>query len=155
MRVDFEEIDIPGKGGYILLLRLKKDSEIRIGRLGMIRFDSGYYAYIGSAMGGLRQRISRHLRNEKQLHWHIDYLLKKVRVENVIICQSEEKKECNIASEVGKEYKVINKFGSSDCKCPGHLYYSPFDFGKKIMSKLESAGMKPQLIVDSKDSGNQ
>jgi Uri superfamily endonuclease len=147
--------DLPETGGYILLLRLKEFSEIQIGRLGVIRFDSGYYAYIGSAMKGLRQRISRHLRNEKKLHWHIDYLLKEATVENVIVCQSHNKIECNIANEVGKEYKVINGFGSSDCRCPGHLYYSPSNFSNRIMSKLESADMRPQLITGSKDSGNQ
>ena len=155
MRVDLEDIELPEKGGYVLLLRLKESNEIRIGRLGVIRFDSGYYAYIGSAMGGLRQRISRHLRDEKKRHWHIDYLLEKASVSNVIVCQSYNKIECSIAGEIAREFKVVTGFGSSDCKCGGHLYYSPFDFGNKIMRKLKSKDLKPQLIDDSKYSGNQ
>jgi Uri superfamily endonuclease len=155
MRADLEDMDLPEKGGYVLLLRLKESGEIRIGRLGVIRFDSGHYAYIGSAMGGLKQRISRHLRNEKNLHWHIDYLLEKASVSNVIVCQSQNNIECSIAGEIAREFKVITGFGSSDCKCAGHLYYSPFDLGNRIMRKLESAGMRPRLIGDSKDNGNQ
>ena len=152
--LDLDDRDLPEKGGYVLLLRLKERSEIRIGRLGMIRFDSGYYSYIGSAMGGLKQRISRHLRKEKKLHWHIDYLLDKASVGNLIVCQSEENIECNIANEIGRVYKVINGFGSSDCKCPGHLFYSPFMGNDTIPVQLVSAGLKPQLITNDQDDGN-
>lgn len=156
MRIaELDDMDLPEKGGYLLLLRLEDRSKIRVGRLGEIQFDSGYYAYIGSAMGGLRQRILRHLRNEKKLHWHIDYLLEKANVSNVIVCESGNRIECDIASKVAEEYQVIDRFGSSDCKCPGHLFYSPFNFIEKIMKKLESAGMEPQVIIDDKDNSNR
>ena len=153
--VQLDTIDSCEKGGYILLLDLEEESKIRIGRLGDITFDSGYYAYVGSAMRGLKQRISRHLRQEKKFHWHIDYLLEEANVLNVIACQSGNSIECLIANEIGKEYKVINGFGSSDCKCPGHLYYSTFDFGNRIMRKLGSAGMKPYLIPVIKDDSSK
>jgi Uri superfamily endonuclease len=146
------DMDSREKGGYVLLLRLRERSEIRIGRLGTIQFDSGEYAYIGSAMAGLKQRVSRHLRREKKLHWHIDYLLEKALVENIIVCQSIERNECDIAGEVAKIYRVINGFGSSDCKCPGHLFYSPFTFDDRILRMLESAGMKPHLVRVNKDN---
>ena len=148
------DMDLPERGGYVLLLRLEESCEILIGRLGRIRFDPGYYNYVGSAMGGLRQRISRHLRKEKKLHWHIDYLLCKASVENVIVCQSEENVECDVAGEIGKVYDVINGFGSSDCKCSGHLFHSPSKFDNKILNKLISTGMKPRLILDDQDNGN-
>ena len=150
---------MPVKGTYCLCINVKKDQVIRVGALGELEFALGNYVYVGSALNSLYPRLDRHMKHSRGehdvTHWHIDYLLKKVGVENVILCLSEEKNECNIASKVGEEYKVIKGFGSSDCNCTGHLYYSPFDFGSEIMRKLESTGMKPQLIVDSKDSGNQ
>jgi len=152
--VDLDDLDLRDKGGYVLLIRLKERSEIRIGRLGTLQFDSGYYAYIGSAMGGLRQRISRHLRKEKKLHWHIDYFLEKASLENLIVCQSEENIECNISHEIGRVYRVINRFGSSDCKCPGHLFYSPFMVNDTIPVQLVSAGLNPQFIINDQDNGN-
>ncbi|UCC16463.1 MAG: GIY-YIG nuclease family protein [Dehalococcoidales bacterium] len=153
--VDLDDMDLPAKGGYVLLLRLEKKRKIRIGKMGAIRFDSGYYAYVGSAMGGLKQRISRHLRKEKKLHWHIDYLLKITTIENIMVSQSVESRECDIAGEIAKTYKVVNGFGSSDCKCPGHLFYNPMRFNNEIMRKLASVGMKPRLILDEKDESNQ
>ena len=144
--VPLDTLDSREKGGYILLLRLKERSEIRIGKLGIIQFHPGYYAYIGSAMRGLKQRISRHLRKEKKLHWHIDYLLEKASVSNVIVCKSYNSIECDIVNKIGSMYNVISGFGSSDCKCIGHLFYSPFNLGEAIMEKLESVGFKPSLI---------
>ena len=62
-------------GTYVLLIELATAATIQVGRLGMLAFAKGYYAYVGSALGGLEQRIDRHLRTEKKLFWHIDYLL--------------------------------------------------------------------------------
>ena len=64
------------KGSYLLLIELKDKETIQIGKLGKIDFMKGFYVYIGSAINGLEQRINRHLRKEKKLHWHIDFLLK-------------------------------------------------------------------------------
>ena len=153
-KVELDDIGLHEKGGYVLLIMLKERSEIKIGRLGVLRFDSGYYAYIGSALGGLRQRISRHLRKEKKLHWHIDYLLEKASVENIIVCQSGNRIECDIASEIGSIYNVIRGFGSSDCQCPGHLFYSSLRFDKKIMRKLMPKGAKSLLMLEDQDNGS-
>ena len=62
-------------GSYVLLLYLADDRTIPVGRQGVLNFSAGCYAYVGSAMNGLYQRINRHLRKEKKRHWHIDYLL--------------------------------------------------------------------------------
>ncbi len=143
---DFYEGVPPDRGGYVLLLSLGVESEIPIGRLRTMRFQSGYYAYIGSAMGGLKQRILRHIRNKKKRHWHIDYLMEKALLDNIIVCKSEKRIECDIAGEIRKEYSVINGFGSSDCKCSGHLFYSKSAMSEGIMKNLISAGMEPRLI---------
>ena len=67
----------PLKGTYCLLIHLKQDSKITIGKLGEKNFQKGYYIYVGSALNSLKTRIQRHLRKEKKIHWHIDYLLNK------------------------------------------------------------------------------
>jgi len=58
-------------------MRLNRKQMIKVGALGEKCFDEGYYAYIGSALSGLKGRINHHLKTGKKLHWHIDYLLRK------------------------------------------------------------------------------
>lgn len=62
------------RGTYVLTVRLDSPRTVRAGALGELRFDAGTYLYAGSAMGGLDQRISRHLSKEKTIRWHIDSL---------------------------------------------------------------------------------
>lgn len=66
------------KGVYVLILKLEEDSEIQIGRLGKLHFRNGFYAYIGSALGGGFKRVDRHINVSKGINhtkkWHIDYL---------------------------------------------------------------------------------
>lgn len=63
------------KGIYTLVITLTTSATIRAGKLGNISFPEGYYAYVGSALNGLEARIARHLKEDKLLHWHIDYFL--------------------------------------------------------------------------------
>jgi len=56
---------------------------LRIGKLGIHNLPHGYYVYVGSALGGLASRLRRHLRSEKRLHWHIDYLLRQAAVAQI------------------------------------------------------------------------
>jgi Uri superfamily endonuclease len=63
------------KGNYLLIMTLPKDTSVMVGKQGMLHFTKGCYAYVGSALNGLEQRIQRHLRTDKKTHWHIDYLL--------------------------------------------------------------------------------
>lgn len=62
-------------GVYQLRIRLREPKVVRVGALGRCRLDRGWYVYTGSARGGLPQRLRRHLRRDKRLYWHIDYLL--------------------------------------------------------------------------------
>jgi len=64
----------PAKGIYILLIEIPREVHMEVGALGVMEFPRGFYAYCGSAMGGLRARINRHLRSEKKARWHVDYL---------------------------------------------------------------------------------
>jgi sugar fermentation stimulation protein A len=112
-------------GVYILKIFLHGDTRIEVGSLGAVDFKKGYYAYTGSAMGGIEQRVARHLRKSKKLHWHIDYLLVKAEVKNVFVRETDRKSdECRAAAELEKSGGVhVAGFGSSDCRCKSHLFH--------------------------------
>lgn len=102
------------KGTYALVIALKSEATIAVGKLGgrggeggenEITFPPGYYVYFGSALGGLSGRVSRHLRSEKskrggggegsakKLHWHIDYLIQFAKVVEVWYAVEGEERE--------------------------------------------------------------
>jgi len=58
------------KGSYVLLIQLPEEQTITIGSLKAIHLPGGYYAYVGSAMSGLKSRLSYHLKGSKNPHWH-------------------------------------------------------------------------------------
>ena len=60
------------KGTYCILIDLKVDQSIEIGKKGEIQFKSGFYVYVGSALNSLGGRIKRHLRPTKKMHWLVD-----------------------------------------------------------------------------------
>jgi Uri superfamily endonuclease len=74
-------------GCYSLIIALKREITIRVGKLGTAVFPSGTYVYTGSAMKGLGARLKRHRAKTKKSHWHIDYLLTlpEARVRQVIL----------------------------------------------------------------------
>jgi len=124
------------KGVYILRIFLDRDKRIRIGSLDTIDFKKGLYAYVGSAMGGLEQRIGRHLRKNKKMHWHIDYLLGKAEIIKVLVRETNSKsEECTAAAELKKSGGApVYGFGCSDCKCKSHLFY----FKSLSMMKIDN-----------------
>ena len=130
------------KGSYILLSRLPEEQTITIGRLKAIRFPGGYYAYVGSAMGGFRSRLKHHLRDNKTPHWHIDYLLKKASLISLILCETTDRSECAIAQALSRQFGSIPGFGSSDCKCPSHLFLDNDDMTSTILAILDQPGYK-------------
>lgn len=112
------------KGCYLLILSLESAREISVGRWGMLQFAAGYYAYVGSAMGGLEARLARHMRENKRHHWHIDDLLVLARLEAVVWAQLSQKVECRLARFMASRFSSIPHFGASDCRCPSHLFWS-------------------------------
>ena len=112
------------KGAYVLFIRLDKNREIKIGKLGRLCFHRGYYAYVGSALNGIGPRILRHLSKDKKTHWHIDYLLKKGKIIEIHCFSSYKKEECRIAEKFQRRFPSVAGFGCSDCKCSSHLFYS-------------------------------
>jgi sugar fermentation stimulation protein A len=126
---------------------LPEERAIDTGSLRDVHFSRGYYAYVGSALGGLKSRLSRHFRSDKKLHWHIDYLLQKASIIDVIIGETESKVECALAQALSSQFDSIRGFGSSDCHCRSHLFFAAE--GRRIESAtrtaLESLTMPPGL----------
>lgn len=153
----FQEKARAVRGSYILLIELPEAQTIYVGRLKTIYFPQGYYAYVGSAMGGIKGRLGRHFRTNKKTHWHIDYLLEKASVDEAIVCETEDRAECNITQALGAQFDAIPSFGSSDCRCCSHLFLAREEMKPKIMVTLDSLGMRPRLIeVDSdRDTAGQ
>lgn len=112
-------------GIYLLIIGLSKGRRIQIGRLGHLSFHRGSYGYVGSARRGMKSRLHRHLKDEKPLHWHIDYLLQCAEIEIILYGQSLSDKECALAHELSLPFQFVPGFGSTDCRCMSHLFFSP------------------------------
>ena len=135
------------KGTYVLIIENHADTEIEIGKLGPITFKKGFYAYVGSALAGLEQRIRRHLRdvgNNKKLHWHIDYLLASpaAGIQEVIYAETEERTECEIAAHMNHHLESVARFGCTDCSCSSHLFFSTnvAELKEHVYNSFHSAG---------------
>ena len=143
------------KGSYVLLIRLTQGQTIRVGRLKNIHFPGGCYAYVGSALGGLKARLRRHLKADKKRYWHIDYLLEKAAINGIIIAETQDRIECRIAQELGLKFDPVPGFGSSDCNCPSHLFFSLDERQMKEAVRVAFAllAIKPRLVTGhGKDS---
>ncbi|GBD08660.1 hypothetical protein HRbin22_00901 [Candidatus Thermoflexus japonica] len=117
------------RGVYVLWLEVS--GEVRIGRLGRWRLDGGY-AYVGSARGpGGFRRLQRHRevaegRNPTR-RWHIDFLLAVGAWRGAFILETDDPRmECRLARALAERLPpAIPRFGSSDCRCPTHLFAVP------------------------------
>ena len=111
-------------GTYVLIITLGSDLTTEVGALGTLSFPAGVYLYTGSALGGLDQRVSRHIRHEKTVKWHIDRLT--VAADSVIAYESypDYVPECELASMACDCGMVpsVDGFGCSDCSCRTHLF---------------------------------
>ncbi|OEH92503.1 nuclease [Bacillus solimangrovi] len=110
---------------YAIYLKLNEEHSITIGKLGTFNFPIGTYIYVGSAKRNIEARINRHLKIEKPLRWHFDYLRP---YGEIIEVQTFDRtlSECGLYEKLLKVRNgtVIAKgFGSSDCYCDSHLIY--------------------------------
>ena len=113
-------------GTYVLWLRLDRDTRVRVGRLGVLPFAAGTYAYVGSALGpgGVRARLGRHFTRHKSRRWHIDYLRSVSRVAGAWVSYGTRRCEHHWAvalSEIPGAQLPAAGFGASDCGCRTHL----------------------------------
>lgn len=118
---------------YFVIFRLEEDKKIRVGKLGEIDFRKGYYVYVGSAKRGLNKRIRRHMKKEKRMRWHVDYL--SVEAEFVDAFKVGVS-ECELAKLAASLMEGIKDFGCSDCKCKSHLFYSE-DYPEKFVNEVK------------------
>jgi len=120
-----------------LLIELASNKDIPIGKLGCVSFPKAFYAYVGSAMNGFKVRLAHHLKQRKEPHWHIDYLLNEAKIVDIILCPGEQRAECFLAQQLARDFQFIPGFGSSDCHCSSHLY---FDANlDKLRTRIEAA----------------
>ena len=118
----------PAAGAYVLLIRLERQLLLDMPAFRGISLVPGLYAYCGSAYGpgGIRARVSRHLRAGKPMRWHVDRLTAASQIERV--CVRIDGRECDLAGELlaGGGSAVLPGFGSTDCRiCPAHLLRLP------------------------------
>ncbi len=114
------------KGSYILEIHRTGCSSIKIGKLGEFELQKGWYYYIGSALNGLRGRLSRHILGIGKLYWHIDYLTRGHKLARIWYLISENKIEQELSKIVSlRTFPAIPRFGCGDSKdSRTHLYYS-------------------------------
>jgi len=127
------------KGIYALIIQVNKNVDVPIGKLGTLNFPSGHYAYVGSAQKGIEKRVERHLRREKRVFWHVDYLLQNPHsaILKVFWREGDRHSECELASKIAAEGEAVTGFGSSDCHCKSHLFrIKQFDFFSRSMETL-------------------
>lgn len=116
-----------GHATGVYLLFITAWGRARVGRLGEQEFDGGY-VYVGSARGpGGIKRLFRHYGVaegwRREGRWHIDRLLALGQLEAALFIDSREPVECLLARRVSRVAPLaVPGFGSSDCRCPGHLF---------------------------------
>ncbi len=136
------------KGVYALLIELEEPREVTVtGRL-KFAFSSGCYVYVGSALNSLESRVARHFRPEKKCHWHIDRLLAHGVVRQAVCAETKGKLECVLARALSEVLPGVPRFGSSDCKCSSHLFYSAkYEAIKNItLTAFRQVNLSPFLI---------
>ena len=112
-------------GIYIAVFHLGRARDITVGSLGRHRFPAGLFLYVGSAQRNLDGRLARHARKTKPLRWHIDHLSAKAKMLGAIVVPGPKSLECRLADRLAKLYRRhVPRFGASDCRCGGHLFYS-------------------------------
>jgi Uri superfamily endonuclease len=137
------------KGIYCLVFKTP-GCTIRIGALGALLFQAGWYIYIGSAQGsGGLQRLRRHISlsylRDKQPTWHVDYLLTSPEFSLVyaVCAVSVDRYECLLSRVLNGSR--IPGFGCSDCSCTSHLFYREEDPRDEILTAFRSLLLSPVI----------
>jgi Uri superfamily endonuclease len=129
-------------GTYALILTSTEAASIRVGKIGNLQLQPGFYVYVGSARGpgGLRARLAHHLKPTGRLYWNIDYLRAHTIPEEVWFCYDRTLWEHRWARCLGLQRGAsipLPGFGSSDCTCESHLFFfgsqpSRAAFGRRL-----------------------
>lgn len=117
-------VSLPREPGvYVLLLCVPAVLALPVGSLGLLRLAPGYYAYVGSAMGGIRRRCRRYSSPPGRMRWHIDFLSSRAHICEVHRLLTRCRLKCKVAGYLSQLLEpVAVGFGTSDCRCPTHLF---------------------------------
>jgi len=135
--------DSPGRDSlglnllYVAAAWVPRRETIVVGSLGLVTFTRGWHAYVGSARRGRDARVARHMRADKPLRWHADYLFARHPAARVWLLDTP-LSECGLVvrlraaaapgpggTPAAPLAAAAPRFGSSDCRCPGHLLRTP------------------------------
>lgn len=121
--LSLQAIADPGLTTYQLIISLTAPCELEIGRLGRFLFPQGQYVYTGSARRNLRSRVTRHLSQHKNAHWHIDYFLAHHQA-RIIDVKYSPTPECMLNQQQQGDI-LVPRFGASDCRegCGSHFKF--------------------------------
>ena len=118
-------------GTYLLEIFAEKEFEITAKKFTGVKFPPGFYYYSGSAQKGYNSRLTRHLKETKTIHWHIDYLttIKTNKITTIFLFENAPRdRECEVVQTLIKIFHLddsFSGFGNGDCKtCGTHLLYS-------------------------------
>lgn len=147
----------PKSGTYALIFEIEQAQALRVGRLGMLSVEPGFYIYVGSAFGsgGVRARLRHHMRPSLRPHWHIDYLKNVATLREMWVTYAEVKQECVWAEVWGENAGISTpfpRFGASDCRCPAHLFYTKTD---EFPEKMFATRIKKYIIHPSDKNNNK
>lgn len=111
------------RGVYFLVIHVEKAIQIPVSRIGSPLLRPGWYVYAGSARVNLQQRITRHLRKRKKVHWHIDHLTTSAAKVKAFPIATFKDLECTLAADIAELAEAsLPGFGCSDCSCSSHLF---------------------------------
>lgn len=141
-----------GKGTYLLVLYCQNQFSTHVGRLGLVKFEEGYYLYTGSAFGGggVKARVGRHLTAQPSKHWHIDYVKNKMDIVEAWYVIGEKNYEHLWSEKIEKVMELnvpCNNMGSTDCKCKSHFFFSKKRPDFRLFSQLLQVGVEEIKIL--------
>jgi histidyl-tRNA synthetase len=113
-------------GSYVLAILIETAVSVTIAGKPAAVLPPGKYLYCGSAKGpgGLKARLSRHMRSRKNIRWHIDQITRHGRVLGAWIVPDGD--ECRLVESLSHLSKPIPGFGSTDCRrCVAHMLAWP------------------------------
>jgi len=117
------------RGTYALIMRCYQPGMVQVGSLGQLQAAAGWYIYVGSALGsgGLSGRLVHHLDKKRIKHWHIDRLKSMMEIDSVWYVVDPARLEhawAGVFLSAPGLRAPWPRFGSSDCTCPAHLFYT-------------------------------
>lgn len=147
----------PDHGTYALIYRCDVPFQAVAGKLGPVSFAAGHWIYIGSAFGpgGLKSRLTHHLKPAVRPHWHLDYVKHALIPIEIWLTTDPLKQEHAWASDLwhlkGASCPIAG-FGASDCTCRAHLIHlrrqPGFNgFSKRIRKTTQGDLMRIPIMV--------